>query len=93
MAEEKAGQQAGFADGESTEGIERMNNMSEHETPPISLSDQILNTLFSSLENQDGFDNDLIERLRDLAKRDELTKSIKVSNVLKITQGGQDEAH
>ncbi len=65
--------------------------MTEQKPDTISLTDQILNTLFSSLENQEGFDNDLIERLRDIARRDELTKSAKVANVLKTTQRGQDE--
>ena len=67
--------------------------MSELKPNPISLTDQILEILFSSLINQGGFDNDLIERLRDLAKHDELTKLAKVTNVLKVTQEGHDEAH
>ena len=67
--------------------------MTEEEPKSISLMDQILDTLFSSLENQDGFDNDLIEQLRNMAKGAELTKSAKVSAVLKTAQGEYDEAH
>jgi hypothetical protein len=59
----------------------------------ISLTDQILETLFSDLENQDGFNKDLIEQLRDLYKRDELTKLENITNVLKISKGGNNEAH
>ena len=70
-----------------------MNIMTKQKTNSISLTDQILDTLFSSLENQDGFDNDLIGRLRDMAKREELTKSVKITNVLSTTTGGNDEAH
>jgi len=62
--------------------------MTEQKPNPISLSDQILDTLFSSLKNQDGFDDELIERLRELAKREELTKTVKVANVLRTIQGG-----
>ena len=67
--------------------------MTEQKPNSTSLTDQILDTLFASLESQDGFDHNLVERLRDLAKRDELTKSAKVAGVLKTAQGGYDEAH
>ena len=67
--------------------------MAEENPKTISLTDQILNILFSSLENQEGFDSDLIEQLRNLAKCEELTKPAKVTNVLKATQGEHDEAH
>ena len=70
-----------------------MNNMAEENPKSISITDQILETLFLSLEKQDGYSIDLIERLRELAKHGELTKSVKVANVLKITKGGQDETH
>lgn len=53
----------------------------------ISITDQILQTLFSSLENQEGFDNEMISQLRDLAERDELTKVDKVTTVLKKDKG------
>lgn len=62
--------------------------MTEQKPNLISLSDQILDTLFSSLKNQDGFDDELIGRLRELAKREELTKTVKVADVLRTTQGG-----
>ena len=67
--------------------------MTEQKPNSTSLTDQILDTLFASLESQDGFDHNLVERLRDLAKRDELTKPAKVAGVLKTAQGGYDEAH
>ena len=67
--------------------------MNEQAQPFISITDQILDTLFLSLENQYGYSNDLIERLRELAGYGELTKSVKVANVLKTTQGEYDEAH
>jgi hypothetical protein len=67
--------------------------MNEQAQPSMSITDQILDNLFSSLENQDGFDNDLIEQLRNMSKRAELTKSVKVGAVLKTTQGEHDEAH
>lgn len=67
--------------------------MTEQKLNLISLSDQILDKLFSSLQNQDGFDDELIERLRELAKREELTKAVKVADVLRTTQGGHNEAH
>lgn len=62
--------------------------MTEQKPTLISLSDQILDKLFSSLINQDGFDDELIERLRELAKREELTKTVKVADVLRTIQGG-----
>lgn len=67
--------------------------MTEQKQISISLTDQIMETLFSSLVNQEGFDNDLIEKLRDLVKDGELTKTAKVTNVLQTTQGEHDEAH
>jgi O-phosphoseryl-tRNA(Cys) synthetase len=62
--------------------------MTEKRPSSISIPDQILEALFLGLENQDGFNNDLIEQLRELAKRDELNKLEKVSNVLKIYRRG-----
>jgi len=67
--------------------------MTEQKPISISLTDQIMDTLFSSLENQEGFDNDLIEGLRNLVKDGDLTKTEKVTSVLKNTQGGHDETH
>jgi hypothetical protein len=50
----------------------------------ISIPDTILQTLFLSLEGQEGFDKEIISQLRALAERGELTKVEKVTNVLKI---------
>jgi len=61
--------------------------MTEQIPNPLSLTDQILEALFLSLENQDGFDKDLIQRLHDLANSDEFTKSVKLTDVLKSIQG------
>jgi hypothetical protein len=67
--------------------------MGKQKPNSISIPEQILDTLFSNLENQEGFNKDLIKRLRDLAECNELIKSEKVSDVLKITEGGNDETH
>ncbi|NMB57625.1 MAG: hypothetical protein GYA12_00515 [Chloroflexi bacterium] len=67
--------------------------MTEQKPISISLTDQIMDTLFSSLENEEGFDNDLIEGLRNLVKDGDLTKTEKITSVLKKTQGGDFETH
>ena len=67
--------------------------MTEQKPISISLTDQIMDTLFSSLENEEGFDNDLIEGLRNLVKDGDLTKTEKITSVLKKTQGGAFETH
>jgi len=70
-----------------------VNNLNEENPKTLSLIDQILDSLFTGLENQDGFSNDLIVMLSDLAKQGELTKAVKVTNALKTTQGSQDETY
>jgi hypothetical protein len=67
--------------------------MAEKVPDSISIPDKILHTLFLSLKDQDGFDNEIISQLRALAERNELTKVEKVTNVLKIDKGGKVEAH
>ena len=67
--------------------------MTEKGPAPISIPDKILQTLFSSLENQDGFDIEIITQLRTLADRNELTKVEKVTAILKNDKGGNNETH
>ena len=64
--------------------------MAEEAIKSLSLTDQILENLFLSLENQDGYDSNLIGALRNLARHGDLTKSAKISNVLKTIGGGED---
>jgi len=65
--------------------------MTEQKPISISLPDQIMDTLFSSLENEEGFEKDLIEGLRNLVKDGDLTKTEKITSVLKKPQGGDYE--
>ncbi len=51
--------------------------------PKGSLADQIYDELLSSLRDQEGFDANLIEMLRRLATRRELTSRAKLQEVLK----------
>jgi hypothetical protein len=67
--------------------------MAEKVPDSISIPDKILQTLFSSLENQAGFDNEMISQLRALAERNELTKVENVTAVLKKEKGENDETH
>ena len=67
--------------------------MFEQKPQSISLTDQILDTLFLSLENQEGFDADLIQQLRILSKKGDMSKAQQVAGVLKIIQGVQNEAY
>lgn len=56
-----------------------------------SLTNEILETLFASLEGQAGFDADLIEQLRDLARRQGMSNARKVSEVLKQAREASHE--
>ena len=67
--------------------------MAEKVPDSISIPDKILQTLFSSLENQDGFDKEIISQLRALGERNELTKVEKVTSALKNDKGGNNETH
>jgi len=60
---------------------------------PLSIPDKILQTLFSSLEGQEGFDEGIIFQLRALAEQNELTKIEEVSPGLKIDKGRNDDYH
>lgn len=66
-------------------------NYNDLNSSNASLTDQIFDVLFSSLENEFGFDANLINRLHELARREELSNSRKVKRILKTTQGNEDE--
>jgi len=63
--------------------------MAEKVPDSMSIPDKILQTLFSSLENQDGFDKEIISQLRVLGERNELTKVEKVIAAIKNDKGGE----
>ena len=56
--------------------------MAEKVPDTVSIPDKILQTLFSSLEGQEGFDKEIIAQLCTLAEQNELTKIEKVTSVL-----------
>jgi hypothetical protein len=70
-----------------------MKKMADKMPGSISLTDQILETLFSRVEDQDGFDKEIITKLRALAERNELTDVERVKDLLKKDKGGNDETH
>jgi hypothetical protein len=65
--------------------------MSEQTRVSLSITDQILEILFISLESQDGFTKPCIDGLRILADQQELTKPVQVESVLKSEIGGENE--
>ena len=65
--------------------------MAEKVPDSISIPDKILQTLYSRLEGQEGFDKEIIAQLRALAERNELTKIERVTSVLKKDKGGNDD--
>ncbi len=67
--------------------------MASIDPDPLSIPDKILQTLFSSLEGQEGFDEGIIFQLRALAEQNELTKIEEVSPGLKIDKGRNDDYH
>jgi len=67
--------------------------MTDEGPDSLSIPEKILQTLFLSLEGQEGFGQDIIAQLTALAEQDELAKADKVTAVLKTDAGGPDEAH
>ncbi|MHA1613956.1 MAG: hypothetical protein ACTSYJ_03875 [Candidatus Thorarchaeota archaeon] len=53
--------------------------------PPL---EQILETTFAILEKQDEFDNETIQKLRQLSSQDDLTKQ---STIRAIREGSEEE--
>jgi len=68
----------------------RKEKMAEEISGSMSITEQILEQFLSGLKGQEGFNDALIDQLRELANRGELTKVERVSDVLK---GGNHEAH
>lgn len=62
--------------------------MSKEMNIPKSPLEQILETTFAILEKQDEFDNETIQKLRQLSSQDDLTKQ---SIIRAIREGSEEE--
>ena len=62
--------------------------MSKEMNIPKSPLEQILETTFAILEKQDEFDNEIIQKLRQLSSQDDLTKQ---SIIRAIREGSEEE--
>lgn len=65
--------------------------MAEEINDSISIPEKILQTLFSGLLGQEGFDQNIISRLQELSEQGKLTKVDEVTAVLKTDAGGINE--